>query len=51
VDFIEPIGWEIVDLKDYLENILGLSVDLITRNAALNKKNFWEIIKNEIHYV
>ena len=51
VDFIEPIGWELVDLKDYLENILGLSVDLITRNAALNKKNFWEIIKNEIHYV
>ena len=25
-----PLGWEIVDLRDYLEALLGLPVDLLT---------------------
>jgi len=33
VEFYEPIGWEFVDLKEFLEAILGKEVDLVTRNA------------------
>lgn len=33
VEFSEPIGWEFFDLQDYLEEILGLNVDLVTVNA------------------
>ena len=33
VEFVEPIGWEFVDLKEYLEDILGLEVDLVTVKA------------------
>ncbi|MCL5986326.1 MAG: nucleotidyltransferase family protein [Actinobacteria bacterium] len=33
VDFFEPIGWEFVDLNNYLEQILGIKVDLVTPGA------------------
>ena len=33
VELIEPIGWEFVDLKEFLEGILGVNVDLLTINA------------------
>ena len=33
VEFSEPIGWEFVDLKEYLETILTIKVDLVTPNA------------------
>ncbi|MBM4249085.1 MAG: nucleotidyltransferase family protein [Euryarchaeota archaeon] len=33
VDFSEPIGWEIVDLKELLEDALGLKVDLVVARA------------------
>jgi predicted nucleotidyltransferase len=33
VTFSRPIGWEIVDLKDYLEERLGVAVDLVTPRA------------------
>lgn len=32
-----PIGWEIVDVKEYLEDLLGLRTDIMTR-GALRKK-------------
>jgi len=32
-----PIGWEIVDVKDHLEALLGLKVDIVTL-GALRKK-------------
>lgn len=51
VEFERPIGWEIVDLKDYLESLLGVKVDLITKNAAMSRKKFWEHIKGELVYV
>jgi predicted nucleotidyltransferase len=31
VDFSEPIGWEVVDLKEYLEDLLSHRVDLISK--------------------
>ncbi len=33
VELYEPIGWEFVDLKEYLEAILENTVDLVTNNA------------------
>lgn len=34
VDFIQPVGlFELVDLKTYLEELLGCSVDLVTRDS------------------
>ncbi len=33
VDLNEPIGWEIIDLKEFLESILGMEVDLVTLKA------------------
>ncbi|GAB6134991.1 nucleotidyltransferase family protein [Thermococcus prieurii] len=51
VEFERPIGWEIVDLKDYLESLLGVRVDLITKNAAMSRGRFWEHIKGDLVYV
>ncbi|CCF86190.1 nucleotidyltransferase family protein [Nitrolancea hollandica] len=34
VDFNQPVGlFELVDLKNYLEELLGCSVDLVTRDS------------------
>ncbi len=51
VDFSEPIGWEIVDLKEFLESLLGAKVDIITKKAAIDKPLLWKSIEKEIVYV
>jgi predicted nucleotidyltransferase len=33
VEFYAPIGWEFIDLKEFLEEILGKEVDLVTVRA------------------
>lgn len=33
VEFYAPIGWEFIDLKEFLEEILGREVDLVTMRA------------------
>ncbi len=33
VEFSEPIGWEIIDLKEELEDFLNISVDLVTKDG------------------
>ena len=48
VELIEPIGWEFVDLKEFLEGILGVNVDLVTINAL--KPQLKDIILNEVVY-
>jgi uncharacterized protein len=48
VSFSEPIGWEFVDLKEYLEGILGKSVDLTTE-AALKPQLKTTILKEVIY--
>ncbi len=51
VEFSEPIGWEIVDLKEFLEKLLGMRVDIVTKRAAMNKPLLWKSIEREIVYV
>jgi len=33
VEFSEPIGWKIIDLKEELEKLLDRPVDLVTKDA------------------
>lgn len=51
VEFNEPVGWEIVDLKEFLEDLLGVKVDLLTKKAVISKPAFWRSIEKEIVYV
>lgn len=49
VEFEEPLGWKFFELKDFLEDQLGKSVDLVTRNAF--KEQLRESILNKAIYV
>ncbi len=51
VEFFEPVGWEIVDLKEFLEELLGVKVDIVTKNAAMRKPLLWKSIEREVIYV
>ena len=51
VDFENPIGWDVVDLADYLEAILGVKVDLVLRGGVIRKPALWASIKKELKYV
>ena len=48
VDFFEPIGWEYIDFKEFLEEILGIEVDLVTVKAL--KPQLKEKILKEVVY-
>ena len=48
VEFSRPIGWEIVDLHAYLEDLLGQKVDLVTVNAL--KPELKTTILSEVVY-
>jgi len=48
VEFDEPIGWEFIDLKEFLEEILGKEVDLVTVNAL--KPQLKDKILKEVVY-
>ena len=48
VEFSEPIGWEFIDLKEFLEEILGREVDLVTVKAL--KPQLRERIMKEVVY-
>jgi len=49
VDFAEPVGWEFIDLLEYLEDILGLKVDLVTPDAL--RPQLKERILREVFYI
>ena len=48
VEFSAPIGWEIVDVKDYLEQLLELRVDLVTIPAL--KPQYRDRVLGEVVY-
>lgn len=48
VQFCEPVGWEFLDLKEFLELILGTKVDLVTVNAL--KPQIKDKILKEVVY-
>ena len=48
VEFKKPIGLKIVDLKDYLEQILGIKVDVVSKKAIIRRPRLWKHIKEEL---
>lgn len=47
VELERPLGWEIVDLHDYLEEILNIRVDLVTIEALKRKPYLWACIEKD----
>ncbi|MFH1505074.1 MAG: nucleotidyltransferase family protein [Candidatus Omnitrophota bacterium] len=49
VEFSGAIGWEFIDLKNFLEAVLGIRVDLVTKRAL--KPQLRDAILKEVMYV
>ena len=49
VEFKEPIGLEFVELAEFLENILKVKIDLVSRGAI--KPNRWKYVEKDLTYV
>jgi predicted nucleotidyltransferase len=46
-----PIGLKFFELWDYLEEILGLKVDLLTSGALPQKPDLWKHVREDLLYV
>ncbi len=51
VELDRRVGWEIVDLYRFLENLLGVKVDLTTKDAVIRKPLLWQSIQEDLVYV
>ena len=49
VEFEQPIGLEFVELAEFLEHILGVKIDLVSKGAI--KPNRWKYIEEDLIYV
>ena len=49
VEFSQPVGWGFFTLENYLEHLLGLKVDLVTRNSL--KEQIKDSILNQVLYI
>ncbi len=49
VDFKGPVGIEFVDLANYLESLLNLRVDLVSRQGI--KQKYYQAIQDDLTYV
>ncbi len=48
VEFSKPIGWEIVDLHEYLKSLVNIKIDLATKGAVAKKKTLWKSIQEDL---
>ncbi len=51
VDFTKPIGWEVVDLRDELEKLPGMKIDLILKAGVMHRKQLFSQILEDAVYV
>lgn len=51
VDFTKPIGWDVVELHEYLQKLLGVKVDLVLKRGIKRNKKLWKLVKQEVIYV
>lgn len=51
VEFEKPIGLKFFELADYIEEILGIKVDLFTPNALKQKPLLWQSAAEDLIYV
>lgn len=49
VEFSKPVGWKFFTLEKFLEQTLGLPIDLVTKNAL--KDRMKEPILNHVIYI
>ncbi len=49
VEFRSPVGVEFIDLANYLEALLKIRVDLVSRNGI--KPKYYQEIKSDLKYV
>ena len=49
MEFKEPVGLDFVELAEFLESILEVKVDLVSKGAI--KPNRWSYIKEDLIYV
>jgi predicted nucleotidyltransferase len=49
VEFSTPVGWEIIDLADELEDLLGYKVDLVSKKGV--RPNLLPFIVKDIVYI
>jgi hypothetical protein len=49
VDFVKPVGLEFIELANELEKLLGIKVDLVSKNGI--KPRYFEFVKEELIYV
>jgi predicted nucleotidyltransferase len=49
VEFSHPVGWSFFTLEGFLEQSLGITVDLITKNAL--KERIKESILKDVKYI
>lgn len=49
VEFSQPVGWQFFALEKFLEQVLGLPVDLVTKNAL--KEQIKDTILNQVVYI
>lgn len=49
VEFSEPVGWEFFTLERFLEQNMGIPVDLVTRNSL--KEQIKESILKQVQYI
>lgn len=49
VEFKSPVGIEFIDLANYLESVLKINVDLVSRKGI--KPRYYNEIKSDLEYV
>jgi len=49
VEFSQPVGWDFFTLENYLEHLLGMKVDLVTRNSL--KDQIKDSILSQVLYI
>jgi predicted nucleotidyltransferase len=49
VEFSQPVGWSFFTLESFLEQALGLRIDLVTKSAL--KTRIKESILNQVKYI
>ncbi|MFD1258458.1 nucleotidyltransferase family protein [Mucilaginibacter terrae] len=49
VEFSQPVGWSFFTLEKYLEQTLGIKVDLVTEGAL--KERIKDSILNQVKYI
>ncbi|MFN0118542.1 MAG: nucleotidyltransferase family protein [Elusimicrobiota bacterium] len=48
VDFDQPVGFEVVDLYEFLKILLGMKVDLVTKGAVKRNPDLLRSIEEDL---